>query len=417
MPIRTITTEPFPEKEMARSGNYKALLKKMNGAPREGLYVGKIGFLTELYMEKPPTLIKEIEAYDMGFSFSGGSSNIYPQAFKIAEKLAPRSHPHTLLSTADKQVMIHVIVLNAGETSRHGETNRVLNMDADAVWYVHQGNGVCATSLGWIEFRTGDFIYIPARVCHKFVATNDTVGGKVIMVGMESAGGFEAPERRVIDNIDIPYSSGDVRLPNPDYLSEFDNPDNSPSGGMDKSYAVFVKRDNEWNRIVYPETPFQCVAWRGYVYPFAIHASDLHFAYTTAIHPDPSNFALFAAKDMSAVLSVLGPRYVHSLPYNHLNQWEEALFYARDYEAREGSAIGAGDMTLHPQGVWHGPQIHALHNWKTPERAEWRDELAIMFEAAKPLLLCEDGERIRVPGYERSWYESWEEYQESQKEK
>lgn len=416
MPVKDFATELFQKEKRARKG-FEHLLKKMDGAPRDGLCVGKIGFDTQLYMAKPPTLIKDIRdaQSEMGFSFVSGESNIFPRAFKIAQKLKQEYVSHVLLSTEDERVSIHTFVVAPWMSTR-----RVINMDADSVWFVYQGTGYCNTSLGHMKFGPGDFIYIPARICYQFRGNTDE-RDNIIIVGMESASGFEKPRPKATDNNDIPYDCGDIRLPYPRDIHQFDDRDNDRNLIAEDEYYVYVKRNRAWSRITYPISPFQCIAWKGTLYPFAIHESDLNFSYVTSKHPDPSNFATFIAKDISAVISVLGPRFVHSLPYNHLNQWEEFLFYAKKYESREGTAVGeGGDATLHPQGVWHGPQMKQLMNWKRPRsqnKIPFVDDLAIMFEASKPLLLCEAGQDILVPGYERSWIEGWEEYQELQKEK
>ncbi|MDP2676545.1 MAG: homogentisate 1,2-dioxygenase [bacterium] len=411
------STGSYQKKSMARKG-YEHLLKKMDGSPRGDLYVGKIGFATELYMEKLPTLIKrvsEIADRDFEIRFAEVENNLSPQAFKIAQRLKKRETPYTLLSTDDQQITIRACVFGPSRP-----TLRFLNMDADSVWFVYKGSGFCDTTLGRIFFESGDFVYIPARICYKFSAIGNKETDKVIMIGMEGASGFQEPQPRVFDNNDIPYSYEDIRLPDPCDMRDLDMYDCAELTSKVEDFYVFVKRNRRWSRVTYPFTPFQCVAWKGTVYPFAVHESDLHFSYTTDIHPDPSNFAMFAAKDFSAVISVLKGRFVHSIPYNHLNTLEEFLFYGKEYEARKGSVVGeGGDATLHPQGVWHGPQPKALREWKrpaSPKDIPFVDDLAIMFEASKPLLLCEDGADIAVSGYERSWYEDWEEYQELQEE-
>ncbi len=82
-------------------------------------------------------------------------------------------------------------------------------------------------------------------------------------------------------------------------------------------------------------------------------------------------------------------------PYYHSNvDSDEVLFYcAGDYEARKGSGIAAGSVSLHPAGHTHGPQPGA---YEASIGKDHFDELAVMVDTFKPLSLgpaaadCED---------------------------
>jgi len=254
--------------------------------------------------------------------------------------------------------------------------------------------------IGPFPYRAGDLVYVPRLILSHFAPNNPTR-----LVGIQSEKGLRLPSSRPYDNIEIPFDECALQVPMPDVIEAPD------------VRTVHVRRGGVWSEVEYAYSPFQCVAWKGKLYPFAIHTSKLNFASTQSVHPDPSNFTVFASPDASAVVSVLGPRREHSLPYHHLNEWDEVLFMARRYGARKGSSGGVGDsgtMTLHPQGVFHGPQMAAVENWKRPESPEqhpWVNDLAIMFETRAPLCLCKDAEPILIEGYEKSWFESWKEYQ------
>ena len=83
------------------------------------------------------------------------------------------------------------------------------------------------------------------------------------------------------------------------------------------------------------------------------------------------------------------------VPYYHSNvDSDEVMFYCGgDYEARKGSGIGQGSISLHPGGHTHGPQPGAT----SEHRREYFDELAVMVDTFRPLelgeggLACEDG--------------------------
>ena len=69
------------------------------------------------------------------------------------------------------------------------------------------------------------------------------------------------------------------------------------------------------------------------------------------------------------------------------------MFYVGgDYEARKGSGIGKGSISLHPGGHSHGPQPGAVER---SLGAEFFDELAVMVDTFRPLDLGEGGTAVR----------------------
>jgi homogentisate 1,2-dioxygenase len=92
-------------------------------------------------------------------------------------------------------------------------------------------------------------------------------------------------------------------------------------------------------------------------------------------------------------------------PYNHSNVMsDEVLFYANDeFMSRKG--ISYGSMTLHPNGLPHGPH---------PGRAEASigkqrtNELAVMLDTFRPLQVARQALDFEDPGYGHSWLESIE---------
>jgi homogentisate 1,2-dioxygenase len=90
------------------------------------------------------------------------------------------------------------------------------------------------------------------------------------------------------------------------------------------------------------------------------------------------------------------------VPYYHANvDSDEVMFYCGgDYEARKGSGIGPGSISLHPGGHSHGPQPSAI------ERSlgkEYFDELAVMVDTFRPLELGEGGRASDDGTYAWTW--------------
>ncbi len=80
---------------------------------------------------------------------------------------------------------------------------------------------------------------------------------------------------------------------------------------------------------------------------------------------------------------------------------DELMFYVGgNYEARKGSGIGLGSLSLHPSGFTHGPQPGA------PEAAlgvDYFDETAVMVDTFRPLDLGEGAIGVEDANYAWSW--------------
>ena len=90
------------------------------------------------------------------------------------------------------------------------------------------------------------------------------------------------------------------------------------------------------------------------------------------------------------------------MPYYHSNvDTDEVMFYVGgDYEARKGSGIGIGSISLHPGGHAHGPQPGAI---EAALGRSYFDELAVMVDTFRPLELGEAGVECDDGVYAWSW--------------
>jgi homogentisate 1,2-dioxygenase len=147
------------------------------------------------------------------------------------------------------------------------------------------------------------------------------------------------------------------------------------------------------------------VGWDGCLYPYAFNVADFE-PITGRIHQPPPAHQVFAGAGF--VICNFVPRKVdyHPLsvpvPYYHSNvDSDEVMFYCGgDYEARKGSGIGQGSISLHPGGHSHGPQPGAIER---SLGAEFFDELAVMVDTFHPLELGEAATACEDPAYPWSW--------------
>jgi homogentisate 1,2-dioxygenase len=159
------------------------------------------------------------------------------------------------------------------------------------------------------------------------------------------------------------------------------------------------------SRLTYDTHPFDVVGWDGCLYPYTFNLED-YMPITGKIHQPPPVHQVF--EGWNFVICNFLPRKVdyHPLaipvPYYHSNvDSDEVMFYVGgDYEARKGSGIGLGSISLHPGGYAHGPQPSAI---EASLGAETFDETAVMIDTFAPLDLGEGGLAAEDPAYAWTW--------------
>jgi len=158
-------------------------------------------------------------------------------------------------------------------------------------------------------------------------------------------------------------------------------------------------------RYALERTPMDVVGWDGCLYPWAFAIADFE-PITGRVHQPPPMHQTFECPGF--VVCSFCPRKVdyHPLavpvPYNHANvDSDELMFYVGgNYEARRGSGIGLGSLSLHPAGCSHGPQPGAV---EAALGVEYFDETAVMVDTFRPLALGEAAVACEDPDYAWSW--------------
>jgi homogentisate 1,2-dioxygenase len=88
------------------------------------------------------------------------------------------------------------------------------------------------------------------------------------------------------------------------------------------------------------------------------------------------------------------------VPYNHSNlDSDEVLYYVEgNYKARKG--IEVGSLTLHPQGIPHGPHPGTI---EASLEATYTNELAVMCDTFRPLFPTKAALDMDDQNYPKSW--------------
>jgi homogentisate 1,2-dioxygenase len=281
------------------------------------------------------------------------------------------------------------------------ESSLYRNAIGDECVYIEAGAATVETIFGPLAARQGDYVLLPRATTHRWLP--DTSAGPLRCYVIE-ANSHITPARRYLSKFGqllehAPFCERDLRGPgDPPRVEAADvevcikHRGSGPSG---MAGSIHVS----------PHHPFDLVGWDGCLYPYTFNVSDFE-PITGRIHQPPPAHQVFEGNNF--VICNFVPRKVdyHPLsipvPYYHSNvDSDEVMFYCGgNYEARKGSGIGQGSVSLHPGGHSHGPQPGA---YERSIGAEFFDELAVMVDTFRPLRLGEGARASDDGRYAWSW--------------
>ncbi len=266
------------------------------------------------------------------------------------------------------------------------------NAIGDECLYLESGRARLESTFGTLDVSEGDYVIVPTSVIYRLVPD-----GECRLLAIEATGHIGPPKRYLSVRGQFlehaPYCERDLRAPAEPLLVSR------------RETEVIVAHRKGWTRFTYARHPFDVVGWDGCLYPWAFSIHDFE-PVTGRIHQPPPVHQTFEGPNF--VICSFVPRKVdyHPLaipvPYHHHNtDSDEVLFYTGgNYEARRGSGIGQGSISLHPNGFTHGPQPGAVERALGVERF---DELAVMVDTFRPLDLCDPALSIEDSGYAWTW--------------
>jgi homogentisate 1,2-dioxygenase len=272
------------------------------------------------------------------------------------------------------------------------------NAVGDECVYVESGSGTVETVFGVLSYRSGDYVLVPRATTHRWLPAE-----RSRLYAIE-ANSHIAPPRRYLSRFGqllehAPYCERDLHGPGEPFLVE----------GAD--VEVLVKHRGTGpsglvgTRMTYATHPFDVVGWDGCLYPYTFNVEDF-MPITGKVHQPPPVHQVFEGHNF--VVCNFCPRKVDyhpqsiPVPYYHSNvDSDEVMFYVGgDYEARKGSGINLGSVSVHPGGYAHGPQPQAV---EASIGVEFFDELAVMVDTFRPLDLGEAGLAAEDDAYAWTW--------------
>jgi len=373
--------------------------------PDGGLYseelVGEEGFSSDsslLYHRGIPSSLVDARPWALPEQATTPNAPLLPRHLRLHELFPDEQHAGDPV-TGRRLVLGNADVRISYAVSR-ATSPLYRNATGDECVFVERGSATVETTFGALDVGQGDYILLPRATTHRWVPT----GEDPLRTYAIEANSHIAPPKRYLSRFGqflehSPYCERDLRTPTEPLLAE----------GSD--VEVYVKHRGEGpggltgTVHVLPEHPFDVVGWDGCLYPYVFNVADFE-PITGRVHQPPPVHQVFEGQGF--VIYNFVPRKVdyHPLavpvPYYHSNvDSDEVMFYVDgDYEARKGSGIGKGSVSLHPGGHSHGPQPGAVEG---ALGVEYFDELAVMVDTFRPLALGEGATASDDGKYAWSW--------------
>ena len=266
------------------------------------------------------------------------------------------------------------------------------NTDSDEVLFIHKGTGKLKTHLGNINFKYGDYLVIPRGIIYQI--DFDTKDNRLFIV--ESKNPIYTPKRyrnwfgQHLEH--SPYCERDIHPPNElETYNELGD------------FILKVKKQDTIHEYVYAAHPFSTVGWDGYNYPYKLSIHDFE-PITGRVHQPPPVHQTFETS--AFVICSFVPRMYDyhpqavPAPYNHSNIDSDEVLYYVDGDFMSRKSVDKGQITLHPAGIPHGPHPGTME--KSIGQKETQ-ELAVMVDTFKPLMVTEEALKITDDSYYQSW--------------
>lgn len=369
------------------------IFRKENGDLYYEQLFGTVGFdgmSTNMYHVHRPTQVKEIRKQYSVAPKIAKANNI--QSYRLR---GFQVEPENDFLESRKAVLTNsdcTIVLAAPKKSM--EDYFYKNTDSDELIFIHKGSGTLRTFLGNLTFKYGDYLVVPRGMIYKI--DFDTEDNRLFIV--ESKHPFYTPKRyrnwfgQLMEH--SPFCERDIRRP--EHLETYDEKGD---------FVIKLRKQDEIFEMVYATHPFDVVGYDGYNYPYAFSIHDFE-PITGRIHQPPPVHQTFETAGF-VVCSFVPRLYDYHpdaipAPYNHSNIDSDEVLYYVDGDFMSRNDIAPGHISLHPAGIPHGPHPGAA------ERSIGKtvtEELAVMVDTFKPLMVTEEAMKIADEQYYQSWLE------------
>lgn len=363
--------------------------------PTGGLYqeelfgtAGFAGMSSLIYHLNPPTVVTEIKKVKSVAPKIAVDKNMKALSFK-GFSLKPEADYLNSRKTLFVNNDLHIGLAAPKEFSKDYFYK---NADADEMLFVHIGSGTLNTMYGSIDFKYGDYLIIPRGTIYQI--DFNTEENRLLYV--ESFSPIVTPKRyrnnfgQLLEH--APFCERDFKLPS-----------NLKTHNEKGSFKIFIKKQRILWEYTYKNHPFDVVGWDGFNYPYAFSIHDFE-PITGRIHMPPPIHQTWEASGF-VVCSFVPRMYDYHpksipAPYHHSNIDSEEILYYVDGDFMSRNNIEKGQITLHPGGIPHGPHPGAIERSIGKKATE---ELAVMIDPFKPVMITEEALKLEVDDYYKSW--------------
>jgi len=348
------------------------------------------GHSSLLYHTHRPTQVKEIvKSYDVTPRIAIGK-NIKALLLKGFE-LAPADD---FLESRKAMLLNSDCIIGLAAPRQSMKTYFYKNADADELLFIHKGSGTLRTFMGNIPFEYGDYLIIPRGMIYQMEF--NTADNRIFYV--ESHHPYYTPKR-------YKNSSGQLLEHSPFCERDFKLPETIETHDEKGDFIIKIKKEGMMHEVVYATHPFDVIGWDGYNFPygFSIHNFE---PITGRVHQPPPVHQTFETP--AFVVCSFCPRVYDyhpkaiPAPYNHSNIDSDEVLYYVDGDFMSRNNIKQGHITLHPKGIPHGPAPGAMERSIGQKDTE---ELAVMVDTFRPLMVTEAAMGIDDGKYYKSWVE------------
>ena len=341
-----------------------------------------------VYHTHPPTLVKEL-----GTPYSVEPKIAREKHLKHTSLLGFNIKPEKDYLESRKIILVNSdLQISLAAPMESMTTYFYKNSQADEVLFIHKGSGTLHTGFGKIYFKYGDYVVIPRGTIYQ-IEFNDTDNRLFII---ESYSPIHFPKRyqnkygQLMEH--SPFCERDIVRPTD--LETFDEAGD---------FKVLIKKQGLMYPYTYGTHPFDFIGWDGYHYPWAFSIHNFE-PITGRVHQPPPVHQTFEAHNF-VICSFVPRKYDYHpdaipAPYNHSNVDSDELLYYVDGDFMSRKSVVQGQITLHPGGIPHGPHPGTVEKSIGKEKTE---ELAVMIDPFKPLMLTEDAIAIEDENYHKSW--------------
>ena len=289
--------------------------------------------------------------------FTGRTANLYrrhdPTEFRVLGPLRPTDVLSSELKPGDATDAAGAPLLLFANPdcrvllSRRGQDMpfHVRYVDGDLLCFVHQGSGRLETEFGPLDYRTGDWIYLPKACTWRQLPASESTW---LMV--EATDEFRVPPAGPLGR-HWPFDPSQATIPEPAPVED---------DGRDEYEVRLYHRPIDGlstTTLLYAHNPIDVEGWRGDNFAFTFNVADYNVVTSDSVHLPPT-VHLFMQATGVYVCNFL-PKPAETVPGTERTPW-----YHRNVDFDEiaffhgGSLYGIpmppGLISHAPQGVHHG---------------------------------------------------------------